>query len=168
MTRIPLTAEKALDMASGATELRIPVKPQPEQGLRIGSYYGGNRPEEFILADADGDPIDAAPLICPYPVGSMVALTETFHLSLQGATTPPGFIRTLQYEDITRGPQVPIPPQWYEWFDRLTQSDNRYCWAMRPAITMPAEFSRFKRRVVSVRVEHGETWDWVLTLEAVK
>ncbi len=175
MKRICLSAEQAIALANGATELRVPVKPQPwcnKFGTWVWQpdtawhrrypqhFFSGSTAEELARCM-----LLPKPSICPYPVGSTVALTETFHLSLQGASTPPGFIRTLQYENITRGLEVPIPPTRYEWFDRLTQSDNRYCWMMRPAITMPAKLSRFKRRVKAVRVEHGTEWEWVLELE---
>jgi hypothetical protein len=126
-------------MASGATELRVPVKPQPRRdaGRQEWLWEAWEKgqfthyPEGLLrrtLEDRD---------VCPYFVGSLVALTETW--------------------DYAAG-------------DIAYKADGHLSYAFyvmgwRPAITMRAEFSRFHRRVTNMRVEHGETWDWVLTLE---
>ena len=75
---------------------------------------------------------------CPYTVGSELALTETWTQT--------------HWADVHYKASSLVP--------------DRYYW--RRAITMPAEFSRFKRRVVAVNVEHRELWEWVLELEEVK
>jgi hypothetical protein len=117
---------------AGATELRVVVKPQPDAiGPLVTGLYGDlveTRDVPFLLG-----------FHCPYPVGSELALTETW------CRTGAGF--TIYKADNKRE-----QPYW-----------SMLTWHS-PA-TMPAEFSRFHRRVAGVRVEHDSEWTWALTLE---
>jgi hypothetical protein len=86
-------------------------------------------------------------LACPYPIGSELALTETWATDAMYDDLSP---RDLPF-DCSVQYKATIQTSWYgHW---------------RSPVTMPAEFSRFIRRVAGVRVEHGELWEWVLTLE---
>ena len=144
MKRICLTESQARAFAAGATELRVPVKPQPywiEAPVQEGNKWIGRYTDNANIV------CPYLEVRCPHPVGSMVALTETYWEHKACTNTIIFEADTLPFQR-ERG-------RWLrDWYSR------------RPAITMPAEFSRFKRRVKAVRVEHGELWEWVLELEA--
>lgn len=161
MKRIALKQSQIPEFLNGATTLRIPVGPQPvsycdEEGrdrvkwLSRSGQAGGYGTAAFVsefLVDC-----------CPYPIGSLVALTETWRVY----HTPGGQIE-IEFKDGTVfGPFKVSDSRYARYTEHRQRVDD-----FNSPITMPAEFSRFKRRVVSVAVEHGELWDWVLTLEAL-
>jgi hypothetical protein len=146
MTRIALNEANVKAMLSGATELRVVVKPQPK--LTESPFRSDHltwwvwKTDVKLTTNALTDNLLEA---CPYPVGSLVALTETWH------SNP-----SLKWARLHQVPFLVV----YK-----ADDDDDPPW-LSPA-TMPAEFSRFKRRVAGVRVEHGELWEWVLSLEAM-
>lgn len=167
MKRIALKQPQVPEFVAGATTLWIPVKPQPTYNAELEMWawpdvcagYASMYPEYALC----GTLIE----FCPYPVGSELALTETWRAT-----------------DVAPAPDA-------SWFDYRVEyrHGSGSCWhglsaqraaqlhvsllldwsqsVFNPPITMPAEFSRFKRRVTAVSVEHGELWEWVLELEAV-
>jgi hypothetical protein len=150
MKRIALKQSLVPLFLNGATALRVVVKLQPEYvsgdiiPWRWPDCCGG------IQTWAESELYDVLAWHCPYPVGSLVALTETWATDcLYDALSP----RDLPHDCVICY-AVTMPASWYG--------------RRRSPITMPAEFSRFHRRVAEVRVEHGEQWEWVLTLEEVK
>jgi hypothetical protein len=128
---------------AGETELRVLVKPQPVASPSFDDLWHWDgflyRTEQEIGVVLSSH--------CPYPVGSELALTEEWATDAMYDDLSP---RDLPF-DCSVQYKATIQTSWY----------GRW----RPAITMPAECSRFHRRVVGVKVEHGEQWEWVLTLE---
>jgi len=158
MKRIPLNEIQIKAQLSGATELRVPVKPQPSQCAVPDGTWADQRGapipvDVWAWGHHRFGSLDAlrAGLLqhCPYPVGSMVALTETWALS--------------KMFDDRNPPVLDRKCIWYPDEVGSVSQARRGRW--RSPATMPAEFSRFKRRVNEVRVEHGTEWEWVLTLE---
>jgi len=137
MKRICLTESQARAFAAGATELRLPVKPQPWLADN-GMWYWGKGNCSLPMNECG---LNVRLLVhCPYLVGSLVALTETWTLG----DNEDG------YESVIYAASQVVHESGLGW---------------RSPATMPAEFSRFKRRVTEVRIEHGTEWEWVLTLE---
>jgi hypothetical protein len=165
MKRIALTQSQVPLFLNGATELRVAVKPQPR--LTESPFRSDHltwwvwKTDVKLTTDALTDNIQEA---CPYPVGSLVALTERWRAT-DVALSPDAMIFKYRVEYATG------QPRWIGLSAARAAElhiDLILDWSQsvfKPAITMPAEFSRFPRRVAAVRVEHGELWEWVLTLE---
>ena len=150
MKRYALTQAQVPLFLAGATELRVAVKPQPIRDAPdkdLWWWYREYRDPDSSWVAYDSETLreliaSELELPCPYPVGSLVALTETW-----------GFTKPQPYCGIDLA------------FVRKADG-KEMCGHWRSPATMPAGFSRFPRRVTAVRVEHGEQWTWVLTLEA--
>lgn len=152
MKTYPLKAEQVPEFLAGATTLRIPVRPQPHfpydaEGL-VRLFVDPEGELWYEATDKDGIPWTwpclsglSEPIPCPYPVGSELALTEAWAMGWVDPFMP----ATVFY----KADNCLSGMQW------------------RRAVTMPAEFSRFKRRILAVNVEHRELWEWVLELEAL-
>jgi len=143
MRTYPLKAEQVPEFLNGATTLRIPVRPQPkweeQPELWNGAWCGRYRYLRRTNENDNDVASDTDRVVCPYPVGSELALTETWGMGWLDPFMP----ATVCY----KADNCLAGMQW------------------RPAITMPAAFSRFKRLVTDVNVEHREIWEWVLALE---
>ena len=121
---------------NGATELRVVVKPQPTEtgwnpsrsGQWLGSTHWRWNDCEFGNTSALVCKLEMS---CPYPVGSELALTETW--ASCGTSFITGRTVVVYKADGEYGHGVA-----FDW---------------RSPSTMPAEFSRFQRRVAAVRVE---------------
>lgn len=156
MNRIPLNEQQVHAFLSGATELRIPVRPQPER-INIQGYWQWwlpTRELQLPTAHCESDLRGQLLTHCPYPTGSLVALTERWRpVKWQTGTgmygdSVCGVIEfaanehdLLKTKTVYRCGSVPYGFSDYWW----GHGRNRGPW--RPAITMPAEFSRFPRRV---------------------
>ena len=178
-TQVPL-------FLSGATELRVVVKPQPElqpSGRWWWDYRGmvGAYPDEQFMREALEEHI-------PYPVGSLVALTEAWRVGAwrcQRTDEECGHV-ALDYkaDNYCRREWLPVAdPERFEQYAeqsvrdaikagyKLDSHSYHFHWAAgespchwRSPATMPAEFSRFIRRVAGVRAERLQdiTYDGIL------
>ena len=125
--------------------LSRPVKTQPEYNGFTGCWKWSEKPDPYemkgIRSYAEGALVQTLLAICPYSVGDVVALTETWGWGPWGAV----LYKSNSCRAITEWPKL---------------------W--RSACTMPAEFARYKGRITSVAVEHGELWTYRYGIEEVR
>lgn len=145
MKRINLKEAQVRALLDGAKEIRVEVRPEPVPSRIYSNLWHWPR-LVFGPELTRRELLEALIARCPYPIGSLVALTETW--------------KSNPSSKWAREHQVPCLVSY------KADDDDDPPW--RSPATMPAEFSRFIRRVKDVRVGHGEQWEWVLTLEEVK
>lgn len=170
MKRIALNEAQVKAFLGGATTLRIPVRPQPSSVYVQDGWLWKVRTKRdtTVVCRTDLAVMGLLEHNCPYPVGSELVLTETwrawFATHADGQPIDEDWRVRYRADMAARltgvgydeGP-LQVSPE-----ECGLNVEPRY-W--RSPATMPAEFSRFKRRVVAVIVEYGELWVWVLELE---
>ena len=151
MKRHALAQSEVPLFLNGASELRVVVKPQP---VAFGDSDFGTFEWRWTVRDTTYHPwddqscSDLLMTFCPYPVGSELALTETW--MLDGCDDSLDMVRrSLISRRVIYKAESPEYGKFYKW---------------RSPATMPAEFSRFPRRVTAMRVERLQdvTYDGIV------